>query len=957
MQKHLFLLTSATCASLVALIQQRKEINPANIYVLYNEQAANSLLNLDIPAQQMIAIDDYIAQFTQLRNQFSLDQYFARVQNYYQLIANLLSQGQQTQVSAQSLTLDGFHVYVPCLDTIEAQTLANHPQCESLTFIESDVYAYFPENLKENPAVLQEFTEFYQDYPEANYYATGIPPFTVCKANDLVGLMNPRLGLDSNPITFFRTNQAAYYWLNGHSYQGRRVALYTLTREELTSLPQAREFTQLYLDNLVNLRRARVNYYIQLKPNLWVIDKLTLELLTPENFADYLIRMAEKFSSHKCKKLLVKLTSAASETQRKQITLALNEYKIEAIFLDEAEFLLPSLLSLPANAISIHSLIAPELIYALIAKQNYISDLFIASNYPEVSAYLDHYQYNFTNLLASLQKQQANFYKETDAAKKIVQYNKEQMLNSHWHGLVEQALADYDDLIYQQVQKLVQTDRAIVVPNYFDPLVQTTIIEESFAEKEQHNREQFAPSKVEERRALAAKAQQAAKQISALDAEDTILGNAQETTAQTATAQTATAQTADANQVANASKQASGTNDKAETTSNSNQASNVQLDSENLNHDRTFIGQNHDEEPEEVVVDKAQLLKMLKEKALEGSPSDLKIQAQARSLIGNTKAIRFINPHAKSNDVNRESNLSVAYQLAEQRLDKESQAAAREIRNPFAQGVNDYTKKVEFSLDLLQKFIARKMPSDLLSPLGKTTLGERKAQAQQAQGFTCLSKDKFTALPPYAVLELYYSSLEARKHSTGKIVVIDNEQMLKDFTVWKRFSGFAINEMVILTTQPQLVDRVSYAANRVIDISPYFEELEAKPYFNIQDLINVGYKLQNRIQILLGFSPAELYVPQFNKSLYFALLANLPLVKVNVLQEKGVSLEYPELGLSALHKLLDQFQANYPCLVPKPLLVQEKHGIDDILYRADNETERNKYLSYKIRGKIYNITE
>ncbi|RIY34950.1 hypothetical protein [Psittacicella gerlachiana] len=952
LNKHLFLLTSATCASLASLVIKRKQLLTEQIYVFYTQEAAHAVLGLDLPLEQTLAIDSYKEEFASLLNvaqaqDFSLSNYFALVQSYYQLIANFLEQRQYqyAQINAQTLTLPEFCAYVPCLDTIEAQALANHPQCQELSVIEADISAYVGNNHSKPLQFTEEFAEFYQDYPQASYYATGIAPYTACRALDLIGLMNQKLGTSQNPITFYRANVAAFYWL-GAMYEGRQLRLETFSEDEIARLPQPRAFSQHLVSMATQMRQEGISQFAIFKANLWVIDALTLQLLTPEHFADYLVRMGEKFSFLAYKKVLVKLDVQATATQKEQVSLALQEYGVEAIFLENQEYLYPIFLTLPPNSFTVHGLFAPELCYAVAGRQTWVNDLILGVNYPEVEEFCRQANFNINNLLKSFTQSLGIDLRDAQRAEKLVALGRERFTKYLWQDLADQAFVNYEKDLQTKVTQILGRENSIFMPTFRDVLGKNLETPEKFKTLEAENKKSFAFFVPKEVNVSSTVEKQEEKQIvSAVKA--TSASAREKEIAKTSTLDTEQANKTEIEKDVTVKSLAS----KETVVPTTETISDLEISKINpiyLDHSERELN--------------AKALKSVKEKGLQGSASDLNVLAQARNMVGiakkNLEDVALQRKYANTNSV--ESDLSVAYVVASQRLEKEQEQATRKVVNPFAFGINEQANKVLFAPSFLQTFVQHQLTfsekEQNLPLLATGTLKALQQACKLVKGFSALETSKFEEFASYPLLDFIYSGFDLRKHKLAKVFVVDDADTLIRQKVWYGHKGMMQGEIMVLTTKPEiLLGKVDYF-HRTINYSSYAAELEAKPYFNIKDLVNVGFTLQARIQAALGYLPTDLYVSQFNKSVFFMLITNLPLAHLHVLQRKGVAPMYHDLGLGAMHKLLAQFKQEYQHLLAYPRLVQEKHGIDDILYSLGDE-EGQMYTKYVVRGTRFNIQE
>ncbi|RIY33562.1 hypothetical protein CJP74_01475 [Psittacicella melopsittaci] len=879
--KHLFLLPSATAANLAALVIKEKNLNLDQVYVLYTAQAYNAVYSLGLEPSHTLAIDKEVAQFSSLLNDFNIAVYFALGQSYYQLIANFLGQTEVSyaNINAQSLTLPEFEVYIPYLDSIEAQFLADHPQCSSLNILEADVSSYLGDKVPLGASLTSQFAEFYQDYPEATYYHTGIPPYIVCRSTDLKVLFNAQIGTKVNPVHFYRTNLAPFYWVGQPEYQGRATQITTFTYEQVAQLPQSRELFQSLMQFNQEMRADKIVRPNELKANLWLIDALTLQLLTPEHYADYLVKVAEKFSYLPFKKVLVHVDARASQTQVEQISLALQTYGVEGVFLQTPEFYFPLFASLPPHSLIVHGLFAPELCYAVVGRQNFVCDLVLALNYPEVLEFCQQAGVNYQNLIFSLQNSLGIDFKDADFAYKSAQIGRERLDKYLWGQLVDQSFVDFEQEIQNLVLQLKEQDQEIVIPSLFD--------------------------------------------LSKKDALDLALLS-----------------------------QALLAQESKDKDSESEEATQPQVDLALATVNPIYLDANERQV-------NAKALKLVKERAVEGSASDLNVLAQARSMVGMAKR----KQQAYDTLVRRqklkpsvESEYSVAHVVAQARLEQEQQEQEQVSQNPFAYPVNEHANKIAFNLAFLQKFISYQQ--GVVDSWQTLTQVQAPEQTDLAivPGFSPLGQDKTQAHNTYSLLDFIYTRLDIAAHQPSQIAVVTNQKAFNKLQVWFSHLGHNNNDFLILTTKPELFIVDQYFAGRYIDIRNYISELEAKPYFNIYDVVNVGYKLQARIQSQLGFGVSNLYVPQFNNSLLFTLIMNSQLITLNVLAHDGVNLEFADLGLGSLHQLIKQYRTKFGYSLPSNRLVEQVHGIDNIVFDVkDDPEEINRYNSYRIRGTRYRL--
>lgn len=913
-QKYLFLLTEATAMQFAPVILQQAALDKSQIYVLYDAKLQGSLSLLGVPEENTACINqlqDAFAAIFASEVEVDLIAYFIYLQAYYQLIANLLN-GQDLALSegaATNLEVSDFVCYVHELQSVLAQGLANHPATSTLHIIEGGQAAYLGSDIPVETNYLAEFSEFYEDYPQATYNATGLPPYISANAYDLVSLVNRRVGTAANPIIFHRSNLAAFFWINNH-YQNHATRVLTYNKQLFADLSAHGEFFHGIAAQQSDWGNRQAGFTSRMRIKLWVFDDLTSELLSDTDFQSYVQTAAKQLVGNRQPNLMLQFGSKVSAKRQEVVRAALEAVGAQVRELPSNIDLLPDLLQLPPCTVTVYGLLAKELIYALLAQQEYVTLNYLVLQSAELNKYLEQCNYNFSALLKSFANNLPSLPTEQETIKEWQKEYYTKFIDSLWSKLLGKARNGLLDEFQGSLKYYRTVGGTIVLPNIMEaytlPLEYSEHVKEVLSQC--HN-----PAKDIDPNSIYG---------------DYIHGGIVPTLLVPSKSQLLKA-----NSYLSKPQQDLGTVDHAAP------AGVLQTDNELLQAalDHELLQANALKLTPEQLRKQAALLRLAKEQALAGSASDLHVLAKAQNLVTQSKAaLKSQQQSSQAKLLSGDELLSVAYYLA---LEQERQAqdlAKLRPQNPFVavNMVYGEEKPVVFALDFWQKL--GKYQEQALTNFSQSKNVVAYAQASQVNYLPLVKHPEFPRIVvqnekdvrsiDWLALSYFLQSFLEGERFTGAIVVysdtIESLELAIQYIVNK---GYGYDEIICLTQVPEMFHRNdTYHAIIYIDVRPYLERLAALPYFNLEQVLAISSDLFSRVTLLTGSrNNMSLLFPYLGSQLLIAFILS-PLVKeINLLSTQEVD-STSDFGLGLAQNLAREVQKAFTNHFSQQLLLREK---------------------------------
>ncbi|MFC6276761.1 hypothetical protein [Psittacicella hinzii] len=1013
MTKHLFILPTAASVQIARILLASEQLDPTQVYVLYAPEVQAQVATLPLENTQVASLENYLPAFKALQQaeQFNISLYFAYVTNYYQFIANFLN-GQTTnaqELSANSLTLADFTLYVPFLDQIYTQVVANHPACKHLHLFEAGAYAYQGDKTPLAPSLVLEFAEFYQDYPHATYVNTGIPPFTVCRPVDIAGLVNQRVGWHGNPVVYHRYNQTAFYWVASPIWQNHITELRTFTQEQVSEQPVLGSLLAI-ISRLTNSEITTTAYHRDNLPyHLWSFDAFSINALSDEHLQAYLTLNLNALTAAKIPALIIRLEQEISTTKQEIIRQALVESKLVTYELPAQVNLLADFLNLPSQALVVHGLCSPDLIAAALSQQTANCQLLQTVGFAEFQEFLASLNYDFLHLLNAIKQLLNDDLNAEDRAQLLVIASEEKFINSPFARLVYEFIRYYDEQNMRQGSKILAgrkdnkpykldtpfpaTDqipselfaelgrRAYALKhapaNPLKHLVEQEVAKQAqqvnLAAKEVTNNvdgqdlaASIAPSNAAAKTAIPQQTIQVAKK--AIKAQATTPQAPQENSQakeQGAIAQSTSAIACDQEAAKNTSQEATHpTQEAAQEASSQSASSSSENANANASQDYTKANSLHltaQQRREQAIA-----LRQAKEKALQGTASDLAVLAQAQQMVVSSKEGKNgLDKYQREVALPEASAPTVSYELAKANIEKNNQQLKQQTYNPFFAGYRS-NETLAFKMDFWQKFIFHQQAllQEFSAKQEITAYAQACVPNQSVMEFTGASlvanlpNEQTYALDLGGSLTYSLQAVKLGKQKLKHIFIITNHQSYHLLNLYVKHFNLSVEQVMIVNLLDEEDKQVCIYGNlyRQLDLTPYQERIMQLQDFNLAQHLEVGHELITRILAEVGFNHFQIYVPTLDLSVLFAGLAHPLCYAINLLHNSEVAAYTEDFGQARVKNLMQQIQKVYPHLVLKDNLLTRDKLIDNI-YFIDKAVDEDKYHSRPVNKTRYRMPE